>query len=184
MNKIDSAIIRVVKAILSPLGIIGIVAAIIIILMLLRSGWTIEKTTIKVGPFEFNLQKPTTTLLPFSTSTTSPIPQIIHVPIIQGIIGKEEYKSGQLILYKEIYFSDALGDAHLATYELVSATIAGIKIEEDPIQSSPSKQIIGTYVTATWYCGGKGAYTIILRAHILDKAGNQSGPVDLTYICR
>jgi hypothetical protein len=124
---------------------------------------------------------PTVTLS--SSQTPSPVPQVNHIPIIYKVVEREESKAGELYLYKDIFFIDASGDAYLVAYELVSASIAGIQVNNDPIQSLPSEQEIGTYITGTWNCKNTGIYTIILKARILDRAGNQSVPVELTFHC-
>jgi hypothetical protein len=113
----------------------------------------------------------------------SALTQVTHIPIIHKVVESEEYKAGDLYLNKDIFFSDVDGDAYSVTYELLSASIAGIEVNNDPIQSSPSEQAIGTYVTGTWDCQKIGSYTIVLKARILDRAGNQSEPVDLTFNC-
>jgi hypothetical protein len=82
---------------------------------------------------------------------------------------REETKTGQLCLYKDIFFSDAAGAAPLVTCEVVSATIAGIKVHNAPIQSSASEQIAGTYVTGSWNCENKGIYTVVLLLRIYDR---------------
>jgi hypothetical protein len=182
------------KSLLSGLGITGTIVAIILIALLLSSGWKIGDATIKIGPLELKLQKPINTAtalfpLPLPTSiidtpeTTALLLQVVHVPIIQKVEEQEDFKAGKLFLYKDIFFIDAAGDAYLVTYELVSSTIAGIQVQNDSIQSSPSEQITGTYVIGTWDCGNMGTYTIILEARILDRAGNQSKPVEVTFKC-
>jgi hypothetical protein len=126
---------------------------------------------------------PSPTVTISSSETPAPLPQVNHIPIISKVVEREESKAGELYLYKDIFFSDASGDAYLVAYELVSASIAGIQVNNDPIPSLASEQEIGTYITGTWNCRNTGIYTIILQARIMDRAGNQSVPVELTFHC-
>jgi hypothetical protein len=178
------------KSIFSAMGMIGIIAAIVIALILITSGW--EITDIDLG--FVTLKKPTNTVGSLQSSpatavnsppdSSSPLHQNDHVPVIIKVEDEEEYKAGRQFLYKDILFIDPAGDADRVVYELVWAGITGVKVYDDPIRSSPAVQKKGAYVRATWDCKNIGPYTVILKARIVDEDTNRSSPETIIFNCR
>jgi hypothetical protein len=173
--------------------LIGIGVASLIVAILLLSGWTINKAVINLGIFSLELQQPS--MVPLETQMeirtlpppTQTFPPLIidHTPVILRITERKENKNGELIIYKDIYFTDAAGDAVTVVYKLDSTTIDKVEITNDDILSSPDEQKSEALVTGKWECGTKYKnYLVVLEARILDKAGNLSEPVEITFVCQ
>lgn len=88
----------------------------------------------------------------------------------------------ELFIHQDISFQDPDGDAFLVTYAMLWTTLSTIHVEDDPITALPDAQRAGAIVTATWRCG-RTPHQVMLRAWILDRAGQRSQPVDLLFSC-
>jgi hypothetical protein len=172
--------------------VIGIAIAVIIFISLMLSGWKIVTANINLGPLSFELKKPSTDTPEITTvETIPPAPpadqpvMINHTPVILRLAERKENKNGELIIYKDIYFMDSGGDATTVVYKLISTTIENFKVNDDTILASSDEQKYEASVTGTWECGTKyHNYLVVLEARILDKAGNLSEPVSITFSCQ
>jgi hypothetical protein len=121
------------------------------------------------------------------TATAQPSPTSVPVPSsspqVQFIKQWTELQQGNLVIHKDIHFTDPEGDAYLVTYSVIRSDIKHYRVESDPIIVSAERQRTNGAVTATWVCGPH-IYKITLRAHIVDRAGNQSAPFDLVFDCK
>ena len=103
-------------------------------------------------------------------------------PQIRAVDQRLQHRSGDLIIHKDIHFQDAEGDAAYVTYTVVQSDIDHYHVEDDLITASPVAQRRGAVVTASWQCGNNN-YRITLRSRIVDRAGHESEPFDLTFDC-
>lgn len=125
---------------------------------------------------------PTATSRPIATDTPLSLPTSA-APIIDDVVLQVENNTNGKLLHQDIHFHDLNGDAYIVTYELILSTRAGIRVENDSITATSSEQKIGAIVTGTWHCK-TGSYIVVLRATILDKAGNKSNPKEIEFDCR
>jgi hypothetical protein len=110
-----------------------------------------------------------------------------HVPAILQVVEREERKDGYLLIAKDIYFTDAAGDATTLTNKLVSYDPAGgiwLTFSDDSITASPDQQKHEGLVTSTFGCPSiLDPYSFTLEDRIRDQADNFSGPVTFTVSC-
>jgi pimeloyl-ACP methyl ester carboxylesterase len=110
-----------------------------------------------------------------------------HAPVILRVAERQERLDGRLIVDKDIYFTDAGGDAVTGLITLVSTSprnVKGISIENDFIVASSDEQKREALVTSTWTCGGGiPNLSLVLEYRIQDQAGNLSAPVTFTVSC-
>jgi len=125
-------------------------------------------------PIATDTPQPTDMPLPLPTSAT---------PVIDDVVLRVENNTDGKLLHQDIHFHDVDGDAYIVIYELISSTRAGIRVENDSITATSSEQKTGAIVTGTWHCK-TGSYIVVLRATVLDKAGNKSNPKEIEFDCR
>ena len=104
-------------------------------------------------------------------------------PVITNVQLRNDTSSGSLVIWQDIYFSDADGDANLIDYELLATTASSVTVVDGPIQISSQGQRTGALISGKWVCGG-GSYSTTLRAVIRDRAGQSSNPVEYTLNCQ
>jgi len=107
-----------------------------------------------------------------------------HPPVILRVVERMERVNGQLVIHKDIYFTDSEGDAITLVNKLVSTAPAGIPVTvlDDVITVSADKQKYEGLVTST--AGPSFAlapFSITIEDRILDNAGNFSEPVLVTF---
>jgi len=110
-----------------------------------------------------------------------------HTPIILRIEGRTEDKNGQLLLHKDIYFTDPAGDATSVIHKLFATVPAGIYIpgfDDVRITASAGEQIIKGLVTSSVGCPVV-LYPLLLtiETRICDASGNLSEPVVVDFVC-
>ncbi|MBK9927392.1 MAG: hypothetical protein IPP66_19150 [Anaerolineales bacterium] len=107
-------------------------------------------------------------------------------PIFERMDEYEQNISNQLEIHKDIYFSDPDGDAAMIEYEVLSISpdISGVYVQNDLIDAPTQQQQSGTSQKITWQCGSNNkAYTVKLRAHIVDQQGNKSSGFSVVFKC-
>ena len=121
-----------------------------------------------------------------AASSNSASSSIDSTPVFDHINTHEGYSNGQMVINDDVYFRDLGGDADLIEYDLQSVVpdISGVQVQNDSIDASSDQQIAGTYQTITWECGPTNKiYAVTLKAHIVDRAGNQSSPFSVVFNC-
>jgi hypothetical protein len=109
-----------------------------------------------------------------------------HTPVVRAITERTENEDGQLRMYRDIFFTDAAGDATTLTNKVVATSIpaAELIVLDDIITESADEQKREAQVTAIWGCGTpKQPYWIALEFRVLDLAGNLSEPVTAVVTC-
>jgi hypothetical protein len=129
------------------------------------------------------------TMKPMSENTIQVVEPTVgnHVPLIIKIAERKEYVGNDLFIHKDIYFTDSGGDAYTVAYKLISTTLnsSEITVKNDAVVASSVEQKYQAIVVGTWECGTRYKnYTIVLEARILDRAGNQSEPIIITFDCQ
>ncbi|MEE8389926.1 MAG: hypothetical protein V3S14_03895, partial [Anaerolineae bacterium] len=125
----------------------------------------------------------TSTPRPIATSTDIPASiQGLDSPVITDVVIRKSTTSSGLVLYQDIYFKDANGDASIVNYEIISSTISNLYIEDGTIDISTGRQKAGTFLTGTWECGDD-VYSVVLSVTIIDRSGNHSDPYQYNLDC-
>jgi hypothetical protein len=109
---------------------------------------------------------------------------IDHTPIILRVAERTENRDGVIYLHRDVYFQDAAGDAATLVNKLVAYDLHGYHptVSDDIIPASADEQKQAAVVTSTVGCGSD-SFKLVFDDQILDKAGNLSEPVRLTYPC-
>jgi len=148
---------------------------------------TAEAKSTSIFPTATAVVVATATLMPENTIQVVEPTVGNHVPLILKIAERKEYVGNDLFIHKDIYFTDSDGDAYTVAYKLISTTLnaSEITVKNDAIVASSDEQKYQAIVVGTWECGTRYRnYTIVLEARILDKAGNQSEPITITFNCQ
>ena len=105
-----------------------------------------------------------------------------HTPVILRVEERQATKEGKLIYYRDVYYSDAAGDAVFVKAELISGKLKGDqKVNGGSIETPADEQKHEAMVPATWVCHQQE--TFVLKVRIVDRAGNTSEPSLLTFPC-
>ena len=105
-------------------------------------------------------------------------------PVISEVVMREEWQDDELIVYADIHFSDADGDASRVDLTLVETNAGDIYVEDGIISERPADQREGTVHTVVWTCHG-GAHLVTLKAALIDQNDNRSSQEHLfTITCR
>jgi hypothetical protein len=94
---------------------------------------------------------PTATVI--STFTDTPVTSEAPTfsPVILGIETRKTGESPDQIIFADINFRDQDGDSNLVKYELIETTLSsGPVYDDDPILTSPNRQIAGTILSIPW----------------------------------
>ncbi|RIK29542.1 MAG: hypothetical protein DCC56_12615 [Anaerolineae bacterium] len=103
-------------------------------------------------------------------------------PVIDHVVVRPDASSGGLIIYLDVYFFDGEGDANLADFQLISASInTSGTIKDVPIAPS-ANQKRGGVVTGQWSCGTK-QYDIAVGVTLRDQAGHVSNSMSVNFSC-
>jgi hypothetical protein len=107
---------------------------------------------------------------------------VAHTPRILRVVERQERKDGKLIIYKDVHFTDDGGDAAIVDASMVSGDLGeGQHVRGGLVTASAAEQKHEAMETVTWVCYRQGTY--VLEMKFVDRAGNSSEPVDLTFPC-
>lgn len=109
-----------------------------------------------------------------------------HAPIILRVEEREETQNGQLIIIKDIYFTDPDGDAIAIVNTLVATDPADFSatLGDDAITAPVNEQRRAALATSTMRCGSSlRQYSLTIEDRIRDAAGNLSEPVTVVFAC-
>jgi hypothetical protein len=105
-------------------------------------------------------------------------------PVISRVALREEWQDDVLIVYGDIYFTDADGDASRVDLTLVESNAAEIYVDDGIITALPDEQRQGTVHTLTWTCEG-GTHLVTLKVALIDQNDNRSPAEHMfTITCR
>lgn len=104
-----------------------------------------------------------------------------HVPVITGITERQQWESGVLVFYEDIYFTDAQGDAITVINHLVSSTMSSATLTDDIVREPSEKQKQGAVLTTYIHC--RKEYEAVVEYSVFDAAGNQSSPETVKFSC-
>jgi hypothetical protein len=136
-----------------------------------------------VAPLVFPSPTPTPTATLTPTPTGTPTPLANQPPIIDHTELREDRSPEKLVIFTDIYFKDADGDANFVDYELIRSSVErDFDIRDGHFRPS-SNQKEGTFITGTWTCGRRINYEVTLAATIYDQAGHKSNVVEYTIKC-
>ena len=112
--------------------------------------------------------------------TTTPL--AVLAPVIDRVEVRFDSSSGSLIAYMDVYYHDNEGDANLADWQFVSASIELTSTIRDNRIAMSANQRRGGVVTGQWNCGIK-VYDVALAVTIRDQAGHASNSVSVLVSC-
>ena len=104
-------------------------------------------------------------------------------PVISRILLREEWQNNTLVVYQDIYFTDADGDASRVDFTLVETTATEVHVEDGIVTERPEAQREGTAHTGTWTCHS-GTHTVTLQVALIDQNDNRSADHMFTITCR
>ena len=123
--------------------------------------------------------QPPTPLLAEQTDTA-------HAPVVIRMEERTETQNGQLLLYKDIYFTDPEGDAITLVNKLVSTDPTGIPatFADDPITVPVDEQKNTGLITISIGCReALRPFSYTTEDRIRDAAGNLSEPIAVIFAC-
>jgi uncharacterized protein YgiM (DUF1202 family) len=112
--------------------------------------------------------------------TTTPLAALS--PVIDRVEVRFDSSSGGLIAFLDVYYYDGEGDAILADWQLISASIEVTGTIKDISIAPSANQRRGGVVTGSWSCGTK-EYDAALAVTIRDQAGHSSNSVSVLVSC-
>jgi hypothetical protein len=104
-------------------------------------------------------------------------------PIIERVVLREVWRDNLLIVYQDIYFSDADGDAAQVDFTLLETTAEEVYVDDGIVSERPQEQQEGAVHTAIWTCHS-GRHTVTLQVELIDQNDNRSAPYQFTVTCR
>lgn len=106
-----------------------------------------------------------------------------HAPVILRVEERQKTKGGKLTYYKDVYYSDSVGDAEIVKFSLLSGKLlAGENLpESNAITDWADKQRHEAVLNFHWVCNSQ--QTFVLEVQVVDQAGNSSEPLTLTFPC-
>jgi len=106
-----------------------------------------------------------------------------HPPVILRVEERQTTKDGKASYYRDVYYSDAAGDAEIVKFSLLSGKLlAGENIpESNAITDSADMQRHEAVLNFHWVCNSQ--QTFVLEVQVVDQAGNSSEPLNLTFPC-
>jgi len=125
----------------------------------------------------------TYTPTPQPIATLTPEIQVSVAPVIESVNLRSETSAGSLTVLQDISFHDPQGDAYKVHYEIVSATVTDLQVDDGMIDIPAQQQKTGVMITGRWNCGG-GKYDVTLRVTVLDRNGNRSNVIEYTLNCK
>jgi hypothetical protein len=109
-----------------------------------------------------------------------------HPPVILHVEERSEIQNGRLLISKDIYFTDADGDATTVVNRLVSTDPAdmSISLADDSIAVPADEQKEEALVTSAMTCPSTlSPFSLTVEDRIRDAPGNLSGPVTVVFSC-
>ncbi|MCC6300978.1 MAG: hypothetical protein IT314_16950 [Anaerolineales bacterium] len=112
--------------------------------------------------------------------TTTPLAAL--APVIDHVTVRFDGSSGGVIMYLDVYYFDGEGDANLADFQLISASIDTSGTIKDVSFAPNANQRRGSVVTGQWSCGTK-QYNVAVGVTIRDAAGHSSNIIAVNFSC-
>mgnify|MGYP006871749066 CR=1 FL=1 len=110
-----------------------------------------------------------------------------HAPVILRVEERTENQNGQVLLHKDIYFTDREGDATTVVHTLISTVPAGIylsRFDDVDITASADEQKLKGLVTSPVACPVVlYPFSLTIEARIRDVTGNLSEPMIVNFAC-
>jgi len=106
-----------------------------------------------------------------------------HTPIFVQAVRWEETRDGRLVYHDDVTFIDTAGDAQLLTLTLLEGNLGPEESlpSSDAVTASIQEQMEGAVLNFRWVCASQ--QTFVLRTRLVDRAGNSSEPLILTFDC-
>lgn len=106
-----------------------------------------------------------------------------HTPIFLRAVRWEETRDGRLVYHDDVTFIDTAGDAQLLTIALLEGNLEPEESlpSSDAVTASMQEQKDGAVLNFRWVCASQ--QTFVLRTRLVDRAGNSSEPLILTFDC-
>ncbi|GEM_PF-969778 len=112
---------------------------------------------------------------------------LAHTPVILRVEERTDDQNGQLLLHKDIYFTDPAGDAITVIHQLLATVPAGIyfpRFDDVRITASADEQKIEGLVTSSVGCPVVlYPLSLTIETRICDASGNLSEPVVVEFAC-
>lgn len=137
-------------------------------------------------------------LMMTSCASATPVPQqlapllagqtvLAHTPVILRVEERTDDQNEQLLLHKDIYFTDPAGDAITVIHQLFATVPAGIYIpgiDDVRITASADEQKTEGLVTSSVGCPVVlYPFSLTIETRICDASGNLSEPVVVSFAC-
>lgn len=103
-------------------------------------------------------------------------------PVINALEIREVWEDEVLVIYTDIHFSDADGDASRLELDLLEATREGASVWDGIITVRPAEQRAGATHTFPFDCQGTAVYTLGVR--LIDQNSNSSKTAEHIITCR
>jgi hypothetical protein len=131
-----------------------------------------------------DLQHPAATSIPTMESTTEkPVFFESGMPVVNGVILREESLDGEMVIYQDILLQDPDGDITYLDIRLVSSTNPNVNVLPGFVDIPREEQIRGAVWRGDWNCGG-GVYDVTLSVTPWDSAGHVGRAFEYTMECR
>lgn len=121
-----------------------------------------------------------------STPTPKPVPPTATVsrgtPTILFVNLRPDTSSSSLVIYQDVFFSDAEGDVIRWDFKVVASTNPDVHAEGGDLDIPAGQQIAGTIATGEWGCGDE-KYSVTLSVTLIDRANHRSAPYEYTMEC-
>lgn len=104
-------------------------------------------------------------------------------PVISHVALREVWTDESLVVYQDVYFTDADGDAARVDFTLIETTAEDVYVEDGIISERPEVQREIAIHTGTWTCHS-GRHTVTLQVEIIDQNNNRSAAHMFTITCR
>jgi hypothetical protein len=106
-----------------------------------------------------------------------------HTPVFLRVDEWEETRDGRLVYHDDATFTDTAGDAQVVTFTLLAGNLTtGESLPPSgAVTESTQKQMEGAVLNYTWVCNSQ--QTSVLETRLIDRAGNSSEPLILTFDC-
>lgn len=129
--------------------------------------------------------QPTPTKI-ISTPTPKPVPPTPTIsreaPTIHSVTLRPDTSSGSLVIYQDVFFSDAEGDVIRWDFKVVSSTNPNVYAEGGDLDIPAGEQMAGAIATGEWGCGDE-KYSVTLSVTLIDRANHRSAPYEYTMEC-